>query len=114
MALLTVDTGLTNAGIDPTASGNYQAADAGGDLFANDGRQFLFCNNGGGGNITLTFEVNQTVNNIEVQDRTVTIDAGKYKIIGPFAQQTFNNGSDQVSVTYSGVTSVSVVALQWG
>ena len=111
MALLTVQL--------PTLSGptfTAAAAAGGGDTFANTGAEYFYINNAGVGSITVTFDspgtcsFNVTAN--AAHDTVVSVGAGVAKIIGPFPKIRFNDTSDIVSVTYSGVTSVTVAVLR--
>jgi hypothetical protein len=109
MAVLSVET-ATVSGLEATDN----AANAGGDSFANDGNTFLNVKNGSGGDITVT--VNSQVTNPcpgqAAADIAVVITAGEERIIGPFNQQAFNNANGQVELTYSGVTSLTVAVIK--
>ena len=103
MALLTV-TDITRAGVAPTLT----AAAGGGDSFVNDGRVYLHINNGGGGSITLTVVTQKTVDGKAVADDAITVPNGAARIVGPFPPSIYNDANQQVQLTYSGVTSVTV------
>lgn len=107
MAVLTVQD-VTAAGLTPT----YVAASAGGDSFVNDGRTVLHVKNGDTVAHTVTIVSAKTCNQGFQHNIQVTVGAGSDKMIGPFPTDRFNNDSGQVSVTYDGVTSVTVAALQ--
>ena len=94
IATLTVQT-IVLAGLFPT----YAAAAAGGDEFANNGKTFFHCKNGGGTDITVD------------HDQAVIVSAGFDKMIGPFPTARFDNASARVAVSYSAVTSVTVAAI---
>jgi hypothetical protein len=110
MATLTV-TSISRAGVaaNPTAA----TSGAGGDEFANDGHTFIEVVNGGGGSITVTLDIKVTVDGNAVTDRTVTVAAGARKRIGPFPTAFYNDPTTgRAKVTFSGVTSVTVEAIQ--
>ena len=85
------------------------AAAGGGDTFTNDGRTVLVIKNGGGAGITLTVVTTITIDGLAVTDLTATIGAGATRAVGPFPTAWY---SETVSLTYSGVTSVTVQPLR--
>lgn len=111
MAVLTVNT-IDRAG-NGLADANT-AAGAGGDSFANSGREFVLVFNGSGSPITITAPTPQTVVGLAVADETYTIPAGARHFIGPFPPGTFNDANGRVNFTYSGVTSLTVGAYKVG
>lgn len=108
MATLTVQ----STPISGDASITFASAAGGGDVFSNNGRTFLAINNASGSQITVTFVTPRTVDGLSVADAAVTVDNNKIGIAGPFDPATFNNSSNQVAVSYSGVSSVTVAAFQ--
>lgn len=107
MATLTVQSlgGSTGATITTTA------ADVAGDEFANtNGRTVFEVNNGSGSSIDVTIVTQTTVEGLAVADRVVSVPAGTRTIIDSLARGTYNDSSDNVQVTYSAVTSVTVAA----
>lgn len=92
------------------------AAAGGGDSFANTGIEFFYANNASGGAITITFDSPNTCNfNVAANaahDDAVVVSAGTAQIIGPFPPGRFNDGSGNVQVTYSGVTSLTVAVFK--
>jgi hypothetical protein len=109
MATLTVQTvGLTGTAI------TTQAASVGGDDFANDGKTFFQCTNGGGSPITVTMVAKTACNQGTLHDGTGTVAAGATKIFGVFDRQRFNDSiTGRVSVTYTAVTTVTVAAYKY-
>lgn len=112
MATLTV-TDVVEAGNDMTVAG--AACAAGGDVFPNAGDVFIRVRNAGGSPQTVT----ATPPNASVQKEgfgalaratiAVSIPATTGdKIIGPFPPAAFNNGSGQVALTYTAVTSLTI------
>lgn len=89
-----------------------QAADAGGDQFANTGQELVVIDNGGGGPVTVTFVTPAIVDDIPVPDKTLVVPAGKTYIIGPFPNQWYTDSIGLLHITYSGVTSVTVRVLR--
>lgn len=89
------------------------AAAGGGDTFVNDGDAVLIVTNGGGGSINVTITpASTTPQGYTISPVVVAVAAGATKYIGPFDKNTFNNPTTgAVSVTYSGVTTVTVGVL---
>lgn len=113
MAALTVN----SVSIDGVAV-TLAAAAGGGDTFVNDGNTIFVVSNGGGGSITVTFDVRPTAIRtasgapVDVSDKAITVAAGATKYVGPFPPELYNNSSQVVSVSYSGVSSVTVAPLK--
>jgi hypothetical protein len=106
MALLTVNqVSLTGVAVAPGA------AAVGGDTFANNGKTVLEVTNASGSDKTVTIDSLVNCNQGSDHDIAVTVATGTTKRIGPFDPSRFNNSSGLVSVTYSGVTSVTVAAV---
>ena len=89
-----------------------QAASAGGDTFKNDGNTFLVVDNADAADITVTITAQRTCNLGFLHDQEVTVPAGSRLFLGPFNTKRFNDDSDQVHVSYSAVTNVTVGAVQ--
>lgn len=104
MALLTVQT-VDRTGYDLAGA---VAASSGGDQWDNSGVEGLFVFNGGGGAITLTLDIQQTVDGQLVTDRTISIGAGARFLAGPFPPGIYNDTNGRMNITYSGVASVFV------
>lgn len=103
------------ATITPSAPGaavTYQAANGGGDKFANTGRERLHVRNGGVGSITAHVTKQATCNFGVVHSTDTgddyTIGAGSDKILPALDPARYNDGSGFVNITYTGVTSVTV------
>lgn len=84
------------------------AAAGGGDSFPNTGKEVVYIKNGGGSGITLTVVTPVTIDGLAVADLTATIGAGESRIIGPFPPAYYSDGSGNVGLTYSAVTTVTV------
>ena len=111
---------LTRQSIVPAGLANtYAAAAGGGDVIDNsDGKTFLHVKNAGGGSITVTVTaqstslVTATHGTLTVANIAVAVGAAAEKIIGPFPKAAYNNASDQLAITYSGVTSVTIAGFK--
>ena len=70
--------------------------------------------NGSGSSITLTlnYGTGGTIDGQTLANRTVTIVAGDTIIVGPFPTVLYQDSTGNVSVTYSAVTSVTVLVIQ--
>ena len=113
MAELTVQN-INDQGLDPT----YTAASGGGDTFDNDGNTRLLIENASDGAIDVTIPAQNTSPSIPGYGTTtksnsvLSVGAGKTAIIGPFPVIAWNDASGEVSVSYSGTTSLSVAAVR--
>lgn len=108
MATLTAQQ-IVRTGLKPTMA----SAASGGDEFPNTGKEWLYFKNGEAGEITVTLDIETTVDGQPVTDPTVAIPAGEQKFIGPFPPAIYNNSTTgRVSVTYSAVTSLTVAVMK--
>ncbi len=100
---------ITSAGLEAT----YVAANADGNKFNNTDRTLFHVKNGGGGDVTLTFQTPGTVDGLAIAERTVVCTAGEERFWrgqpSIYNQPTTDAG--MVYVDYSGVVSVTVAAL---
>lgn len=104
MATIALQT-VVKTGLEPT----YTAAAGGGDQFANpDGNRMFVLINGSGGAIVATFVTQATKDELAVADRDVTIPAGETRWVTDLDTNVYNDTSDNVQVTYDGVTSLTV------
>lgn len=102
---------ITRAGLAPT----YAAAAGGGDKFIPDDDVFVHVKNGSGAPITVTFVTPGNVEGEPIADRTVSIPATTgERMIGPFPKQYFADNADagKCSITYSGVTSLTIAVIE--
>jgi hypothetical protein len=90
----------------------FAAAAAGGDEFANTGREYLHVKNASAGDVTVTFDSVAPCNQGYDHNVAVVVPAGGERIIGKFEPGRFNNSNNRVAVSYSGVTSVTVAAVK--
>ena len=117
MALLTVQN-TAETGLLAT----YASCAGGGDTVANNGKMLLHVKNGSGGAITVTVaKTSSATENIPgyglvtISDISVAIAAGAEKFIGPIDPNAYNStsGTGTVAITYSGVTSLTIAAIQF-
>mgnify|MGYP000143141154 CR=1 FL=1 len=110
MAVLPVNS-VSRAGLSEASL--FNACTAGGDLLPNDGRQWVEIINASGGAITVTANGYIDGANVAVKTYSIPATTGRFKI-GPFPPGTFNNASNQVSLTYSAVTTLTIAAFTLG
>lgn len=90
----------------------YVTPDAAGCSFRNSGKQVLHVKNGSGSSITVTLKIGKTVQGQAVTAPTATVAAGAEKFFGPFPDDYDQlDGTENVYVDFSAVTSVTVAAL---
>ena len=98
----------------------YGVTAGGGHTVENNGKVFLHYKNGSGGEITVTITAQTTsvdssvYGDLTKANATQLIAASGECFIGPFSPPAYNNSSSQIVITYSGVTSLTVAALQLG
>ena len=99
---------------------SFSSAGGSGDVADNsDGKTFIVVKNGSGGSVTVT--VAEQISGTTVEDpvygtvskasATVAVSAGATAVMGPFKKQAFNNGSNQIEISYSATASVTVAAM---
>lgn len=111
MAILTTQT-ISPSGTSPT----YQAAAVGGDKVRPNERTFIHVRNGGGASITVTVDdaLSQAPSGAKEfdADLSVVIEPSGNRMIGPLPPARFRGTDGYASVTYTGVTSVTIAALR--
>jgi hypothetical protein len=87
------------------------AADAAGNNWKNSGAETFWISNGGGSPITLTqhFGVMATIDGVAPANRTISVPAGHAMEFGPFPPSQWNDSNGFMLMTYSAVTTVSVL-----
>ena len=105
MAVLTAQS-IAAAGTTPS----YAAAAGGGDTcVAPAGKSFVHVKNGSGGSITVTVASNATAGvGLAASNRAIAIPAGQERMIPIEDAAWINSSTGAVSLTYSGVTSLTV------
>lgn len=87
--------------------GALSAASGGGDDAPTGAGVLLVVKNGDSGSHVVTLVTPGTVNGLAIADRAVTVAAGKTELI-PLGGDYRNPSTGRASITYDGVTSVSV------
>ena len=87
------------------------AAAGGGDTFTNTGRTRLLIFNGSGGSITVTVITSGTEpkTGLAIADASVVIPSGEDHIVKPMPVSVYGT---TVSITYSGVTSLTISVIE--
>ena len=104
---LTVST-VARAGIVLSTLGT--SADGAGNNFLNTGNEFLYIKNASVGTITVTLVNQLTIDGAAVTAKTVAILTLTEVLIGPFPTEIYNDANGKMNVTWSGVTSTTVLA----
>jgi hypothetical protein len=112
MAVLTKQS-INRAGVGPT----YAAAAGGGDQVAPSAQTFLHVKNGSGGALTVTVAAvagAAPYANLPIGNLAVSVPAGGERMIGPILPAPFADpaNSGNAVITYSGVTSLTIAALE--
>ena len=87
----------------------FQAANGGGDSFLNTGNEHLRIRNGGGSPVTVTLVAVGTCSHGFLHDQEIVVAAGAEAEIKNIDLKRFGS---PCSITYSGVTSVTVAAVR--
>ena len=92
---------------------SFAAADINGQYFSNDGNVLLEVKNAGAGAITVTITAVAKLAGVSLTNPAISVPlTNGDKMIGPFDPTVFNQSDGTVYVDYSGVTSVTVAAIQ--
>lgn len=94
-------------GLDAT----YNAV-AASDVFPNDGRTIIHVVNASGTADTVGIVSTQTVNGLAVADAGGSVPGGEDRFFGPFKTSVFNNNNQQVQVTHTQTTSVTMAVIR--
>ncbi len=87
------------------------AADASNNMyFVNNGKTRLVIANGSGGSLDVVFNAPQKYGLIDAT-LTVSTDAAKTSVVGPFDQGTFNQNDGTVEVDIATDTSLTLIAI---
>lgn len=89
-------------------------AAGGGDEFANTGKELLLVShtNGGGSTVTLTITTEATSDGLAVADRTVSIAAGSFHVLGPFPKGIYNDADGNVNLAWSSATDIDIAVIR--
>jgi hypothetical protein len=87
-----------------------------GDSWVNTGKELYFVKNGSGAPITITqvLAVGAVVDGIPVTSRTMVIAAGASFILGPFPTGAYNDTNGFCNITYTSVTTITVLVFYQG
>ncbi len=97
---------ITRSGINPALT----AANEDGHTITNDGRRtFFYVYNGDDEAVTVTFATPNTVDDLAISDRAVSVPAGEYRMVGPFPTSYYGT---TLTVTFSAVDSVTCGAFK--
>ena len=88
------------------------AAAAGGDAFANSGQEFLYIANGSGASITVTAAIQKAIDGVTPAGKSIIVPATSAAVFGPFNPADYNDNTGKVTITYSGVTTLTVQPFQ--
>ena len=101
---------ISRAGLTHT----FSAADQpNGNEFLNvDERAFLYVKNANAGTIVVTIGTPNTVDDLAIADRTISIATGVNKLIGPFPKQHYNQTDGMVYIDYDIGASVTVAVIR--
>lgn len=106
MAEITVQQ-ISTSGLEPVAG---VAAGASGDTVINNGRTYIEVEDTGTTAPTVTVASQTDCNQSYTHDVVVAVSSGGTELIGPFPTNRFNNTSNQIEVTYSSETDVTIRA----
>lgn len=94
--------GLVKAALDAVALN---------DTFDNDGKTYLEIANASGGDLTVTINGQVDFQHGISATKTVSVPNGQTFLVGPFPERFYNtDGSNEVSVDYSTISSVTAAA----
>ena len=94
------------------------SANAGGDVFPNDGKTVFLVWSDHSSAQTVTVTAQDTTANapgfgaVTKADAVSSVEATSVDVMGPFPTTAFNNASGQCVVTYSGVTLMTVLPIR--
>ena len=88
--------------------------------FTNSGKEFIYIENGGGGDVTLTVVTqvtsvdNELYGELTKGNSVVLVGAGTIAMVGPFPVTPYNGTDAAVTFTVTSTTSVNVAILYIG
>ena len=100
---------MTSAGLEVT----FEAANAAGNFFENNGRTYLVVKNGDSSDHSVIIDSPGACDQGFYHDVTIVVTLAEERSIGPFSTARFNDTSGNVNVTYTAVTSVTVAAIKF-
>lgn len=90
----------------------FSAANVDGHSIDNDGHQWLRVNNGGAGAVNVTLQTPKKIGGVDIADPVIAVPAGEERDIKLPEPGIGNQSDGAVWVDFSGVTSVTVAALE--
>jgi len=90
----------------------YVDCTGGGDAVYNSGRTFLHVVNGHSGAWIVTVNSITPCSQGFDHDVVVSVPAGEERMIGPFERDRFNDASQELAITYDGVTALTIAAIE--
>lgn len=103
--VLATDAGIAPTYTEPTTTDTYKVV--------NNGRMVLYVKKTGAGACDVTVVTPNNVGGLAIADRVVSVPATTgERIIGPFPPTLYNDGNQDLSVTFSEITGLSFVAVQ--
>jgi hypothetical protein len=102
---------VKRSGVGPT----YAACTGGGDRFTPSATTILHVKNGSGGALTVTVPATKVpAPDMVITNNVVSVPASGERMMGPFPPDIFQatDGSGLADITYSGVTSLTIAAVQ--
>lgn len=92
---------------------SYSACSAGGDSVVPSDRTFLHVKNASAGSLTVTVVATKVpATDMTVTNLSVAVPAGGERMIGPITAPEFVDATGNAQITYSGVTSLTIAALE--
>jgi len=98
-------------GLDPNDPA-YVSCAAGGDAAPNSGYTFLHVKNAHTSAWQVTVNSVAPCNQGYDHDAVVSVPASEERMIGPFDRGRFNDPNGKISITYDGVTALTIAAIE--
>lgn len=88
------------------------AANVDGHSFVNDGNTFLYIKNADVSPVTITIQTPAQVGGLDIAEVSDALAASGEALYGPFPTHIFNQADGTVNVDFSGVTSLTILAVK--
>ena len=82
-------------------------------LVRNTGGQHISIRNNGALQVKATVICQRTMEELEIEDRKITVPAGKSKVAGPFLKTAFNDPYGDVHIEFDGDDNVSIAVFEY-
>jgi len=85
-----------------------------GDQFVNTGSQYIVVHNDSAGAVTMTVTTPALADNddLEIEDRVITIGIGDISITGPWPRDLYNDEDRKVTMVFSAVTDIKLAVIE--